>query len=141
MPYATRAQITAKLPAPFLNDAMDDNGDGNEDAGLLDQIIATASSDVDAFLAGVYTTPFPDPAPAVVSSATLIFTLKAIYDRRPVGEKGNPWASQYNWWRGRLEKIGNRELPLDAGAEGIPVSPAAANSNPVVPGRLTGFTF
>ena len=35
-----------------LNDALDDDGDGQVEAGLLDRLIASASGAVDAFLQG-----------------------------------------------------------------------------------------
>jgi len=114
MPYTTQNEIQTAIPANFLNDALDDDGDGNADAGLLDIIIAKASQAVDSFLAGIFTTPFPDPAPAKVREAAFVFTCELIYKRRPAGEK-NPWTSQANALREELTKIGKREQPFDAG--------------------------
>ncbi len=113
MPYVQPAQVTAKIPPSFLNDALDDDGDGTADAGLLDQIIADASQKVNAPLAGIFITPFPDPAPPPVCEAALIFTLEAIYARRPAGEK-NPWTSQANAWRKELVEMGKRKDPMMA---------------------------
>ena len=115
MAYVQRAQVTAKIPAPILTDALDDDGDGKEDAGLLDQIILNASQMVNAPLSGIYNTPFPDPAPPAVSEAALIFTLEGIYARRPTGAEGkNPWTSQANAWRHELEQMAKRNDPTMA---------------------------
>lgn len=133
MPYVLKAEVLGEIPLPHLIDALDDDGDGQEDAGAFDQLVASASNAVDAFLAGIYTTPFPDPAPAQVRAATLTFVLEKVYLRRPVGEK-NPYAARANWWRERLEKIGQREIPLDA--REVVVAPSQTGSQPVVPGRV-----
>lgn len=116
MSYVARQQITAKIPAPLLTEALDDDGDGAEDAGLLDQIIANASQAVHGFLSGLFTVPFPDPAPTAVQQAAFIFTLEEIYARRSERDEKNPWRDQADFWRERLQQIGDRKLPLDAAA-------------------------
>ena len=113
MPYVTRAQITTQIPPPLLADALDDDRDGAEDPNLFDNIVAQSSSDVDAFLAGVFATPFTDPIPAQVNSAAFAFVCESIYSRRPVDGK-NPWAESAQKWRDRLQLIGARKLPLDS---------------------------
>jgi phage gp36-like protein len=113
MSYISRDQIIGRIPPSTLSDALDDNRDGVEDDGLLDAIIANASSAVDGYLAGIYPTPFSDPAPAVVRAATLAFVIEELYIRRQV-EKPAAVEEQSKFFRTRLEKIGNRELPLDA---------------------------
>lgn len=110
--YVTRQQVTAEIPPPVLNDALDDNDDGAEDPGLFDNIVSTQSGIVDGFLAGLFTVPFAAP-PAKVIAATLVFVLENIYDRTPA-QTQNPWRKQADWWREHLQKVGNRELPLDA---------------------------
>jgi phage gp36-like protein len=113
MAYTTQAKIVAKLPAQHLNDACDDDGDGSADNGVLDAVIAGAATAVDAYLAGLYSVPFADPAPAVCQEAALVFACETIYDRRQIVEK-NPYKERADFWRDRLEKIGKGEIPLDA---------------------------
>ena len=132
-PYVTRAQILTQIPGPLLNDALDDNRDGIEDPTLFDNLVAQCSTDVDAFLAGVYQTPFTTFIPAQVNSAAFAFVCEAIYSRRPVDGK-NPWATAAQKWRDRLEKIGARQLPLDSS---LPLDLiAAAGSAPQVAMRI-----
>jgi phage gp36-like protein len=114
--YVTQSQIHTAIPAQHLNDALDDDGDGLADPGLLDAIISSASQAVDAFLAGLYTVPFADPAPAVVAEAAFVFACERIYDRRRLdaaGDQANPWRARANSFRERLEKISRNQLKLD----------------------------
>ena len=113
MAYVTRDQVTDLIPLKDLTDALDDDGDGAEDDGAFDSLVATQSLMVDGFLAGLYPTPFANP-PAKVKTAALIFVLEAIYQRRRIPEDKNPWKKQADWWREHLQKVGNRELPFDA---------------------------
>lgn len=113
MSYTTQARIETAIPPQHLRDALDDDGDGQADDGLLDEIIASASQAVDAALAGLFTVPFTDPAPAVVAEAAFVFACERVYDRRQLTEK-NPWRDQADKWRERLEKIGKGDLKLDA---------------------------
>lgn len=116
MSYVTQTQIETEIPPLHLNDALDDDGDGSADTDLLTNIIAKASQAVDAFLAGIFTVPFSDPAPAAVREPAFVFACEAIYNRRQILEK-NPYKERGDYWRTRLEKIGNGELPLDAATD------------------------
>lgn len=119
MPYITSSQIYAEIPQPKVNDALDDDGDGRPDAGILDQIIADAGNEVDGYLQARYPVPF-NPAPAIVVQATLIFACEKIYGRREVVNQKNPYTERAAIFRGKvgqpgtLTKIANRELPLDS---------------------------
>ncbi len=110
--YCDQSAITAVIPAPTLTDALDDDRDGVADDGLLDTIIAQASQSVDAYLSGLYTTPFADPVPAPVAEAATVFACEMIYDRRPVAN--NPFKAAADAWRTRLQAIAKREQNLDA---------------------------
>ncbi len=97
-----------------LNDALDDDGDGQVDAGLLDRLIGAASNAVDGFLQGRYVTPL-NPAPAIVVEATLVFTIEKIYNRRKQGpDEKNPYEDRANTMRSRLKDIADRKESLDA---------------------------
>lgn len=129
MSYVTQAQIETELPPLHLNDALDDDADGVADSGLLDAIISRAEQAVDAFLGGIFVVPFTTP-PAVVKEAAFVFACEAIYNRRQILEK-NPYKERADYWRTRLEKIGNGELPLDAAtpkevAPGVAITEDAA---------------
>lgn len=131
--YTTNAAIEAKVPAPVLNDALDDDGDGNRDAGLLDQIIANASDAVDAMICNRVTLPLADPAPASVRNAALWFTVEEIYGRRQA-ELPKTFAAAITEARKWLMAVRDGQQQLDASA---PISlEAAEGGQPYVPGRV-----
>lgn len=115
MSYCAQSEIETAIPPQHLVDALDDDRDGKADDGVLTNIIASASNAVDAYLAGLFTVPFADPAPAPVREAAFIFTCERIYDRRQILDK-NPYKDRADFWRERLQKIGAGEIPLDAAA-------------------------
>lgn len=113
MSYTTLAEISAKLPHRFLVEALDDNGDEMIDTEVWDQVAAAAASEVDGLLAMRFSTPFAEPAPAVVRHASLIFALETLYDRRGYsGDEKNPYASRARAERDKLRDIGAGKLPL-----------------------------
>ena len=135
MPYTTQALIQTVIPGPFLNDALDDDGDGNPDPGMLDSIIAKASQSINALLAPTYTVPFPDPGPVMVQEAAFVLACEAIYDRRPGAEK-NPWKKKADAWREKLDKIGQEGKGLDALAVREFTPGAAITETPVIDSSL-----
>lgn len=137
MAYVTRAQVEAKIPAPLLNEALDDDNDGAEDEGLFDQIVDNAAQAVHGYLSGLWTVPFTAPIPTAVSESAFAFVLEAIYARRSERDEKNPWKSQADFWRTRLEKIGNRELPLDAGTAKVVIPGAVIVEGVSVDGSTT----
>lgn len=136
MAYTTQAKLIGKIPAPHLNDACDDDGDGSADSGVLDAIIANAATAVDAYLAGLFEVPFTDPAPAACQEAALIFACEEVYDRRQVSDR-NPFKERADWWRKRLEAIGKGEIPLDATIEKEYTPGAAITENVSVDESMT----
>lgn len=117
MAYVTQAGIEAEIPGPHLVEALDDDGDGLMDTGALDQVIANASAAVDALIAGAYTVPLADPAPAMVQRAALVFACETIYRRRQVPEERNPFAKESGELRVWLMGVGRGEQKLDVGTD------------------------
>ena len=129
--YVTQAQLETEIPAPHLADAVDDDAAGGADTDKLDAILQKASDAVDSFLAGLYPTPFADPAPAACREAAFMFAGELIYARRGVSTDENPFTKRANDWRKTLTLIGRGDLPLDAN---IPkaFTPGAAITEPVL---------
>lgn len=122
-PYHTRESIEALVPPTFLLDALDDDRDGEEDAGIYDAVAASASESVDAYLGGRYAVPFATP-PALAATASRVLCLEALYQRRGFSrdtDPPNPWAAQAADWRARLGRIAAGEEPLrpDPGNAGV----------------------
>jgi hypothetical protein len=131
--YTTQAAIQAKIPAPFLNDALDDDGDGNPDSGLLDQIIANAGDAVDAMICNRVTLPLTDDPPASVRIAALWFAIEEIYGRRQA-EMPKAFAVAIAEARKWLEAVRDGKEQLDATAA-IDLQ-ANEGGQPYVPGRV-----
>jgi phage gp36-like protein len=113
MPYTSQEKIQAAIPASVLTDMLDDDRDGQPDPGLLDQIIATASAQVDGYLAAQYTVPLADPAPALVQQAAYVFACETLYDRRGFNEN-NPFRTRANAMRDVLREVAAGKIVLSA---------------------------
>lgn len=112
MAYTDRAALEAELPRQFLRDALDDDGDGAEDPGLLDRILANAAVEIDGILGQRYAVPFPAPAPAVVAHAAKAIVLDSLHRRRGYTGDQNPWEGPASHARNKLGKIARGEEPL-----------------------------
>lgn len=112
--YITRSRLAAVIPPQFMLEALDDDGDGVEDAGLFDEVLAAAQTDVDGILGKRFATPFANPIPAIVADATTKIFAELLYIRRGYGseEKPNPWGPKAKTAREKLEKIAKGEEPL-----------------------------
>lgn len=112
--YTSLPQIKAKLPHDFVVEALDDDGDGEIDAAVLELVLETAADDVDGRLGQRYAVPFDtDALPAIVSSASLILVLETLYLRRGFGNaETNPFFTSAADTRKKLDKIGNGEGQL-----------------------------
>lgn len=114
MAYVTRNDLLTYFSDQAITKFLDDNGDGSEDTGLLTQIVADSSLQVDSRLSQTYTVPFADPAPAKVRAAALDFTCEAFYNRRQVPPERNPFTQRCMYWRQVLDEIGRDGHGLDA---------------------------
>ena len=111
--YIQIEDLGADIPAKFLTQALDDNGDGAADVGAWDLVATTASEDVDAYLEGRFAVPFVAPVPALVKSATRVFALEKLYAKRGVTGNANPWTKKADGLRELLTAIVNCEKPLN----------------------------
>ena len=112
MAYFLRSELEAKVPHLLVVQALDDDQDGEEDPGNWDALVAEVGRQIDGRLEGRFAVPLAEPHPAVVREAAVIFAAEAVYLRRGFGGEQNPWLSQANASRARLEKIGRGDLPL-----------------------------
>lgn len=130
--YTTQAAIQAKVPPLILVDALDDDGDGDADAGLLDQIIANASNDVDAMICNRVALPLAT-VPASVSGAALWLAIADIYGRRQK-EMPEDFKRRLRQVNDFLEKVRDGKEILDATATQAITSESGQRT--YVPGRL-----
>lgn len=112
MAYTTQAKIEAKLPPQFLTQALDDDGDGSADSGLLDQIISVCSEEIDGILGQRFDVPFTT-VPSIVASAALTLCLYTLYVRRGLSGDQNPFEKPWMAMEEKLQKIARGDLPLE----------------------------
>lgn len=110
--YVEQTDLKADVPEKFLIQALDDDGDGVADPGIWDLIATAACNDVDARLSPSHATPFSTPYPPIVPQAAKIFAMESVYQRRGFSGTNNPWTTQADGWRTRLDKIGAGEEDL-----------------------------
>jgi phage gp36-like protein len=126
MPYVVITDLPADIPPDFLTQALDDDGDGVQDAGLFDLIAQQVSDAIDAQIGVRYDVPVPVDIetgnyPAIILNAARTLAAEKLYARRGTTDVRNPWTSRANAIRSQLELIGKGRLPLD---------PADARKNP-----------
>lgn len=113
MPYVTRQEIAPLFTAEWLLQALDDNNDGAEDAGVFEQLALTASRRVDGILGLRFPVPFAAPYPPPVVDAARAFVCEALYLRRMgADQRGNPWSMTARQAEERLQRIALGELPI-----------------------------
>lgn len=113
MPYAVHDQIAAAIPPAFFTDALDDNADGTEDAGLWANVSSTVDLEINGALGQRYAVPFTQvPTPPVVAAAAFVIACYLVYHRR-VADEQNPFTDRYKSTLAKLSRIGRGEEPLD----------------------------
>lgn len=117
--YTTLDQVQAKLPMDFIIEALDDDKDGQVDAAVWDLVADDAADQVDARLGQRYATPFAlDALPAPAKSASLLFVLETLYQRRGYGTlENNPFLASARAARTELEAIGKGDKQLTPQAQ------------------------
>jgi hypothetical protein len=86
MAYITQAEFFYAVSPAMVLAIFDDNSDGVIDSATVDNYIGRGSSMTDAWIAPVYTGPFPitqSPVPAMIRELTLLYTLAYTYERHP----------------------------------------------------------
>lgn len=110
--YTTQAEVSAKLPAQFLLEALDDDRDGEIDADVWEAVANGAAREVDGFLGMRFAVPFTGDIPAVVVTASLYLVMETLYERRGYSGEKNPYTERAEMERKKLRDIGGGKLPL-----------------------------
>lgn len=120
--YVTQADLEPYLPAQWLIEAADDDGDGSGET--MADICNAASDTVDSYLQGRYDLPVSDAAGlAKLKEAAQARALWLCYQRRGRHGDANPYEGEWSRWAKKLEKI-------EAGSAELIVAPAAAVKPP-----------
>lgn len=117
MSYLTLAQMAAEMPADFIAQALDDEGEGDAAviADTFDTVQEAVSDKIHSYLSQRFETPFVDPVPPMVKQAARVFTGDMLYRRRGFKGDDNPFSEEEEKFCKLLSEIGAGERPLLAG--------------------------
>jgi phage gp36-like protein len=124
MPWITSDDLIAQIPSQYLLQALDDDGDGEADEGVLDAIVAEAEMWVEGYLqeAGI-TTPDAQGLHSRIKHSVLMYAKYRVFDRRGIREESqavyDQWIKPAVAW---FEKLAVRRAALtpEQGAGKVP---------------------
>lgn len=118
MPYVTKTDMEAVVPADLLTVSVDDQVYGIETAGVWDAIAAGAARRIDAILSRRFRVPFAEPLPPLVKDAAITFAAHMLYLRRQSGT--SPFEKEAEAMTERLQEVasGRGELTYDYSGAG-----------------------
>jgi phage gp36-like protein len=116
-PYIIRNHVVAEIPPQYLLQALDDDGDGIEDAGLFDQLLLNVQNEIDGALGKRYDTPFQNPIPAFVADAATKLFCEKIYGRRATPDGKNPFTVKAKEVRDAMAAIASGSVPFTPGLD------------------------
>ena len=111
--YILQTQLEALLPPTRIVEALDDNGDGEQDPGLWENVEESVRKKIDDILGQRFAVPFATP-PAAVVSAALVLAADRLFRRRAIVDELNPWAKEAKDTLARLMRMATGQEPLDA---------------------------
>lgn len=143
--YITLDDLKGKLPASQIVDALDDDRDGEIDAAVLTQLLNEASTAVDGYLEGRYTTPLTAEMfttgriPAAIVEAAKLIALKVICGRRGIADENFPFRDELKRSLDWLEQIREGKLSLAGFDEAVesPASTVLAVTSPMATEETT----
>lgn len=123
-----RAAIEAEFDEQHLIEALDDDGDGEEDPGLFESLAAQAVKEVQG-RAELVALAHPAPPAAFLERAAVACLCAMLFRRRGVGGEQNPFAEREKAAFGMLDKLAAGEITARTTAPRILV--AGTDEEPV----------
>lgn len=82
MAYCVLADIQLLIPLTKIVELADDDGNGAIDAGVMDQVIKDADSEIDGYCSNHYTVPFASPVPSLIKRTSIDISIYRLHSRR-----------------------------------------------------------
>ena len=111
--YITRQELLGEISQSMLDEALKDTKNAKlsaDDVWL--ELHNSVADDIHWRIEPRVKVPFFSEVPSSVKRSARIFALEAIFKRRKVSPKDNPYTAMANELRERLNKIGSGEMPL-----------------------------
>jgi phage gp36-like protein len=143
MAYSTLADIKKAVPEEVLVQLTDDEGFGAVDQGRVDEAIASADAEVDAYCGGRYSVPF-STVPEIVKKISVDIAVYNLYSRR-LEEAPDVRKERYRSAIRQLEGVakGNISLGVDpapsASEDGRAETNKSTNDQVFTRDKLKGF--
>lgn len=115
MAYTTKSQIAALLPSSFIDEACDDDNDGDAGkmAAVLAAVLEAVDNEVNGYLEGRYGDRMPfSPVPSLLATAGLYLAVESLYCRRPGNDVPEKIKNKCSETRAALRKIRDGEAHL-----------------------------
>ncbi len=136
MPYVTKSDMKAVVPADVLTVALDDEHMGADTEDVWPVIALAAQRRIDGILGARYAVPFADPAPPLVREAAVVFAAHMLYLRRAAGDN-NPWSKEAAEMMARLQRVADGLADLQvAETDAAPVAITEPSKTYTPTGRL-----
>lgn len=124
--YTTQQDVLGKIARSYLDDALlDDDGkimskaeQEQKKEEVWQSIVSAAATEIHGYLAQQYPVPFAgDSVPALVRTASLLFVLESLFQRRGYFADDNLYTAQADKLRLKLDRVGQGLEPLQAGTK------------------------
>lgn len=112
--YITKEKLYAVVPRQLVEQALNDDGVGGEDAGTWDTVADAVQTAIDGPLSQRYAVPFTGTLPPLVAYAALVLAAEMIYQRRGLTGANNPWEKKADKVRTDMADVAAGTKPLGA---------------------------
>lgn len=112
MAYIEKEDLYAAIPRQLVDQALNDDGIAEADAGAWECVAAAVQKAIDGPLSQRYAVPFTGTLPSLVTLAAFVFAAELIYLRRAVSGDNNPWTDRADKMRDRLADVAAGKAPL-----------------------------
>lgn len=111
--YITRQDLLGEISQALLDEALQDTKNAKVSADdVWAELHDSIADDIHWRIEPRVKVPFFSEVPSIVKRSARIFALEAIFKRRKVAPKDNPYTEMAKELRERLNKIGTGEMPL-----------------------------
>ena len=133
MGYCTKDDLLTKIPADYLVDLADDDGDGQVDDTVINEAIEQASAEIDTYLGSRYSTPLSS-VPKIVKKLCIDIVLYNLHLRSD--KVTDAWKDTYKNAVELLKAIAKGDVTI-----GVEVEPESTGFKVLTREKMFGNIF